>query len=129
MLGDVGCWAGISFSLASRILRCALKRHRASSPLNSGLPPPPRLAPGQAVGSVCTPATVAGRLRVSQLWLLALDRRPTEARGPSRALIASMRPENAARPLLAGIGAMLGPAQKDPQSEWLNSMPFNARMP
>ena len=110
-LGDAGCWAGMSFSLASRILRCALKRHRASSPPNSGLPPAPRLALGQAAGSVCTPAIFAGRPRESQLWLLALDKRPADARGPSRALIASIRPENATRPLLAGRGAGLGPAK------------------
>lgn len=111
MPGEEGCWAGMSFSLASRILRWALKRQRASRPPNRGAPPLTRLAAGQATGSAATCAAAAGALRESQLWLLVLDRRPVaEALGPSRALMASMRPENASRPLLAGCGIVFGPA-------------------
>ena len=113
MPGDAGCWGGMSFSAASRIFLCAVKRQRASSPPNSGLlpAPPPKLAFGQAAGSVCTPpAAEAGTLRESQLWLLALDRRPADALGPSRALIASIRPEKATRPRLAGMAPGFGPA-------------------
>lgn len=100
MLGDAGCWAGMSFSLASRILRCAVKRQRASRPPKSGAPPPSPL-PGQAaMGRACCAAV--GAARGSQGCVFIGGRRPAEVLGPSSALIASISPEKAMRPLLAG---------------------------